>query len=106
MTSTEVSPYPQSLRKPLERVDREIDRLIHSATYLKKVAMSFALCSNNYELIKQFDAQDMPFEDKSKDVIILFEAIHYIPDADKGTGRQEKLSAQTPCSGESFYSRN
>ena len=31
--------------------------------------------------LKQFDAQDMPFEDKSKDVIILFEAMYYIPDA-------------------------
>ena len=34
-------------------------------------------------LLRQFDAQDMPFEDKSKDVIILFEAIYYLPDAAK-----------------------
>ncbi len=33
--------------------------------------------------LRQFDAQDMPFEDNSKDVIILFEAIYYIPDAEK-----------------------
>jgi SAM-dependent methyltransferase len=33
--------------------------------------------------ILQFDAQDMPFEDNSLDVIILFEAIYYIPDAKK-----------------------
>ncbi len=33
--------------------------------------------------LKQFDAQDIPFEDKSKDVIILFESIYYIPDAEK-----------------------
>lgn len=33
--------------------------------------------------IQQFDAQKMPFEDQSKDVIILFEAIYYIPDAEK-----------------------
>lgn len=33
--------------------------------------------------LRQFDAQDMPFEDKSKDVIIMFEAIYYIPDAEK-----------------------
>jgi len=32
---------------------------------------------------KQFDAQDMPFPDNSKDVIILYEAIYYIPDASK-----------------------
>jgi len=33
--------------------------------------------------LRQFDAQDMPFPDKSKDVIILFEAIYYIDDAEK-----------------------
>ena len=33
--------------------------------------------------LRQFDAQDMPFADKSKDVIILFEAIYYLPDAEK-----------------------
>ena len=33
--------------------------------------------------LRQFDAQKMPFEDKSKDVIILFEAIYYIPDAER-----------------------
>ncbi|MBW2569859.1 MAG: class I SAM-dependent methyltransferase [Deltaproteobacteria bacterium] len=32
---------------------------------------------------RQFDAQDMPFEDKSKNVIIMFEAIYYIPDAER-----------------------
>ncbi len=31
--------------------------------------------------LKQFDAQDMPFEDNSMDVIILFEAIYYLPSA-------------------------
>lgn len=29
-----------------------------------------------------FDAQNMPFEDQSKDVILLFEAIYYLPSAD------------------------
>ncbi len=33
--------------------------------------------------LRQFDAQEMPFEDKSKDVIILFEAIYYLPDAER-----------------------
>ncbi len=31
----------------------------------------------------QFDAQNMPLGDNSKDVIILFEAIYYLPDAEK-----------------------
>lgn len=33
--------------------------------------------------LRQFDAQDMPYEDQSKDVLILFEAIYYLPDAEK-----------------------
>ena len=33
--------------------------------------------------LKEFDAQNMPFKDKSKDVIILLEAIYYLPDAEK-----------------------
>lgn len=31
--------------------------------------------------VQQFDAQQMPFEDASLDVVILFEALYYIPDA-------------------------
>ena len=31
----------------------------------------------------QFDAEDMPFEDASLDVIIIFEALYYIPDPEK-----------------------
>jgi len=30
---------------------------------------------------RRFDAQALPFDDRSKDVIILFEAIYYVPDA-------------------------
>lgn len=32
---------------------------------------------------RQFDAQDMPFPDKSLDVVILFEAIYYLPSAER-----------------------
>lgn len=31
--------------------------------------------------VEWFDAQEMPFEDESADVVILFEAIYYLPDA-------------------------
>ena len=31
--------------------------------------------------LRQFDAQNMPFDDQSKDVILLFEALYYLPDA-------------------------
>ena len=33
--------------------------------------------------LRQFDAQDMPFEDNSFDVVILFEALYYLPSAEK-----------------------
>ncbi len=32
---------------------------------------------------KQFDAQEMPFADSSLDVVLLFEALYYIPSADR-----------------------
>lgn len=33
--------------------------------------------------LRQLDAQNLPYPDSSKDVIILFEAIYYLPDAEK-----------------------
>jgi len=33
--------------------------------------------------LRQFDAQNMPFANHSKDIIILFEAIYYLPDAEQ-----------------------
>lgn len=33
--------------------------------------------------LKQFDAQEIPYQENSMDVIILFEAIYYIPSAEK-----------------------
>lgn len=33
--------------------------------------------------LQQFDAQDMPFENLSADIVILFEAIYYLPSAEK-----------------------
>lgn len=33
--------------------------------------------------LKQFDAQAMPLEDNSKDIVLLFEAIYYLPLAEK-----------------------
>ena len=38
---------------------------------------------NNRIDLRQFDAQTMPYEDQSVDVVILFEAIYYLPSADK-----------------------
>lgn len=43
-----------------------------------------AIARNHYGdriALKQFDAQSMPFEDASLDVVILFEALYYVPDA-------------------------
>lgn len=33
--------------------------------------------------LRQFDAQTMPYEDQSKDVLLIFEAIYYMPDVDR-----------------------
>lgn len=41
--------------------------------------------------LRQFDAQDMPYPDNSMDVIILFEAIYYLPSADKFVGQCRRV---------------
>lgn len=64
--------------------------------YLSGLARSFQAGDYSGEILKiarghygdrvnlrQFDAQNMPFPDKSLDVVILFEAIYYLPDAEK-----------------------
>lgn len=42
-------------------------------------------------LIQQFDAQEMPYPDNSMDIIILFEAIYYLPSADKFIGQCRRV---------------
>jgi SAM-dependent methyltransferase len=72
--------------------------------YLAKLAKSF--CAGDYtdDLLKiaeahygnriplqQFDAQDMPYADNSMDVVILFEAIYYLPSAEKFVGECRRI---------------
>jgi len=64
--------YLQSLAKSLKAGDYS-DNVLSVARnhYRDRVALL------------RFNAQDMPFEDKSVDTVILFEAIYYIPEASK-----------------------
>lgn len=60
-----------------------IVKSLEAGDYSDKI---LSIARRHYEnriALRQFDAQDMPFEDKSKDAIILFEAIYYIPDAER-----------------------
>src|ERR1035437_9187839 len=41
--------------------------------------------------LRQFDAQEMPFDDNSKDVIILFEAMYYLPSAETFIGECRRV---------------
>lgn len=64
--------------------------------YLAKLAKSISAGDYSFDILKttrahygdriplkQFDAQDIPYQDNSMDVIILFEAIYYLPSAEK-----------------------
>lgn len=66
------------------------------AGYLSSLAKSYQAGDYSEEILKiarthygerinfrRFDAQEMPFADSSLDVVILFEAIYYIPSADR-----------------------
>ena len=64
--------------------------------YLSKIAKSFNAGDYSEKILeiarehygsritlKQFDAQNLPYKDNSMDVIILFEAIYYLPSAER-----------------------
>ena len=64
--------------------------------YLNNIARSFEAGDYSDEILSiarrhygdrihlsQFDAQEMPYADRSKDVLIIFEAIYYLPDAER-----------------------
>lgn len=61
----------------------KIARSLDAGDYSEKMLTIARQHYGNRILLKQFDAQNMPFDDQSKDVIILFEAIYYLPDAKK-----------------------
>jgi SAM-dependent methyltransferase len=60
-----------------------VARILEAGDYSDKV---LSIAQRHYSdriPLRQFDAQDMPFDDNSKDVIILFEAIYYLPDVER-----------------------
>ena len=60
-----------------------IAKSLEAGDYSDKILSIARKHYGNRISLRQFDAQDMPFENESKDVIILFEAIYYLPDAEK-----------------------
>lgn len=61
----------------------KLARSLKAGDYSEKILKIAQRHFKNRIDLRQFDAQDMPFPDNSFDVVILFEAIYYIPDADK-----------------------
>ncbi len=61
----------------------KITRSLEAGDYSEKI---LSIARKHYRdriVLLQFDAQNMPFVDQSKDVIILFEAIYYLPDVER-----------------------
>lgn len=61
------------------RVARTLEAGDYSAPILERARRHYR---DRFPL-RQFDAQAMPFPDASKDAVILFEAIYYLPDASR-----------------------
>jgi len=61
----------------------KIAKTFEGADYSDEILKIARRHYGNRIILKQFDAQVMPYKDKSKDVILLFEAIYYLPDAEK-----------------------
>jgi SAM-dependent methyltransferase len=60
-----------------------IARSLNAGDYSNKILSIARQHYGDFVSLIQFDAQNMPFKDNSKDVIILFEAIYYVADAEK-----------------------
>lgn len=58
-----------------------ISRSLETGDYSEKMVEIAQAHYGDRINVRQFDAQNMPFDDQSKDVIILFEALYYLPDA-------------------------
>lgn len=61
----------------------KIAKSINAGDYSEKILKIAQEHYGNRIALKQFDAQNMPYKDNSLDVIILFEAIYYLPSAEK-----------------------
>lgn len=61
----------------------KIAKSLNAGDYSEKILKIAQEHYGNRIALKQFDAQNMPYKDNSLDVIILFEAIYYLPSAEK-----------------------
>jgi SAM-dependent methyltransferase len=60
----------------LQKVARSFEAADYSAAMLERVRRHYGLRIR----LRQFDAQAMPYENESKDVLLIFEAIYYLAD--------------------------
>jgi ubiquinone/menaquinone biosynthesis C-methylase UbiE len=60
-----------------------ISKSFEAGDYSKKILETVRRHYQERILIRQFDAQNMPYENQSKDIIIIFEALYYLPDPEK-----------------------
>jgi len=61
----------------------KIAKSLNAGDYSEKILEIAREHYGNRITLKQFDAQNMPYKDNSIDVIILFEAIYYLPSVEK-----------------------
>ena len=61
----------------------KISKSLNAGDYSEKILKIAQEHYGNRIALRQFDAQNMPYKDNSLDVIILFEAIYYLPSAEK-----------------------
>ena len=61
----------------------KIAKSLNAGDYSEKILKIAQAHYGNRIALRQFDAQNMPYKDNSIDVIILFEAIYYLPSVEK-----------------------
>jgi len=70
---------------------RDASKSLRAGDYSKEVLAFAKAYYGDSIALQEFDAQKMPFKDASADVILLFEAIYYIPDATKFVAECQRI---------------
>jgi len=68
-----------------------VSKSLHAGDYSEKI---LKIARNHYKdriNFQRFDAQNMPFPDNSLDVVVLFEAIYYLPSPEKFVGECHRI---------------
>ena len=72
-------------------------RSLRAGDYAEEMVIRASAHYGDRIMLQRFDAQDLPFEDRSLDVILLFEAIYYLPSPERFVAESKRVLRPGGC---------